>query len=57
MSIKQISTSTIAILVAALFVLATGSYTDNGGFQLAGALLLVVGLILAFNQASDRGGS
>ncbi len=54
---KRISPSTIAMLVAALFVLVTGIYTDNGGFQLAGGLLLFVGLVLAFNQARDRSGS
>lgn len=54
---KRISPGTIALLVAALFVLITGIYTDNGGFQLAGGLLLVVGLVSAFNQARDRGRS
>lgn len=57
MNLKQITPATAAVLVAALFVLVTGFYTDNGGFQLAGGLLLVVGLVLAFNRARDRDGS
>ena len=57
MNLKQITSSTLALLIAAAFVLLVGTYTDNGGFQLAGALLLVVALILAFNQARRRGGS
>lgn len=56
MNLKQISSSTVALLVAALFALLTGAYTDNGGFQLAGALLPMVGLVLASNRARDRDG-
>ena len=54
MSLKKISSGTIAILVGALFVFATGTYTENSGFQLAGSLVLIVGCILAFNQLRDR---
>lgn len=57
MNLKQITSSTLALLVAAVFMLLTGVYTDNGGFQLAGALLLVVALILAFNQGRGRDNS
>lgn len=54
MKLKQIKPSTVSLFVAALLMLATGTYTDNGGFQLAGIILLVVVLITAFNQARDR---
>ena len=57
MNLKQISSSTIAILIVALIVLATGTYTDNGGFQLAGFLFLLVGCLLAFKQVRDRNNS
>lgn len=51
MNLKQIRPDSIALLVAGLFVLATGAYTENGGFQFAGLILLLVGGLLAFNQA------
>ena len=54
MKLRQIKSSTVSLFVAALLMLVTGTYTDNGGFQLAGAILLVVVLITAFNQARDR---
>lgn len=54
MKLRQIKSSTVSLFVAALLMLATGTYTDNGGFQLAGVILLVVVLITAFNQARDR---
>lgn len=55
MNPKQIESSTIALVVAALVVLCVGAYTDNGGLQLAGALILLVGIVLAFSQAGSRG--
>jgi len=54
MNLRRVTRGTFALLVAGLVVLATGVYTDNGGFQLAGALFLLVGLIAAINQASER---
>ncbi len=56
MDLKRISASTVALLVAALVVLATGVYTDNGGFRLAGILLLVTGILVALGQARDQDG-
>ena len=55
MQLSQIKTTTISLLLAALVMVVVGTYTDNGGFQLAGVILLVVVLITAFNQARDRG--
>lgn len=57
MNLKQIASSTIALLITAVLVLLTGTYTDNAGFQLTGTLLFVTALILAFNQARNRGDS
>ena len=54
MNLKLISSSTIALLLGAGFLLLTGSYTDNNGFWFAGAILLVVGLIPALNEARSR---
>ena len=54
MNFHRVRPSTIAILLCGVFVLATGMYTDNGGFQLAGCILLVIGLINALNQALGR---
>lgn len=51
MNVKQIKPATVAIAVAGLLVLAVGTYTANGGFQLAGGLFLLVTVILAVNQA------
>ena len=55
MNLKQVTSSTVALIVAALVVLGVGTYTDNGGFQFAGALILLVGVILAFSQAKSSG--
>ena len=55
MHFRQITPATISLLMAALVMLAVGTYTDNGGFQLAGVILLVVVLIAAFNQVRGRG--
>ncbi len=55
MQLSQIKPTTIALLLAALFMVVVGTYTDNGGFQLAGIILLVVVLITAFNQARQQG--
>lgn len=54
MNLHRITSSTVGLLVAALLLLVTGTYTDNGGFQLAGAMLLVVAVLIAFRQASSR---
>ena len=54
MHFRQIKPSTIALLVAALVMLAVGTYADNGGFKLAGIILLVVVLITEFNQARHQ---
>jgi hypothetical protein len=51
MNLKNVGTSTVALLVCGLFILATGWYTDNGGFQLAGALVLLAGVLRAYHEA------
>lgn len=55
MQLRQIKPTTIALLLAALFVVVVGTYTDNGGFQLAGFIMLIVAFITAFNQARGPG--
>ena len=57
MNLKQITSSTISLIVAAILLLVVGTYTDNGGFQLAGAILLTIPIITAFNQARKRDSS
>jgi hypothetical protein len=54
MSLKKISSSTVALLAAGVLVLAVGIYTQNGGFQLAGGLMLVVAAIRAIGQSINR---
>lgn len=54
MSLKHNTSSAIALGVAALLILGVGIHTDNGGFQLAGGLVLVAGMLLAFSQAGKR---
>lgn len=54
MNLKQIKSGTISLLVAGVLMLVVGTYTANGGFQLAGGLLLVVTVILAISQAASR---
>lgn len=57
MNLKQIKSTTLALFLAGLFLLGAGIYTSNGGFQLAGGILLMVAAILALNQASNRTGN
>jgi len=57
MNLKQIKTSTVSLFVCGLFMLLVGMYTENGGFQLAGAMLAVICLILALSQATGRNGT
>ncbi|TWT17095.1 hypothetical protein FQY83_17465 [Luteimonas marina] len=57
MNLKQIKSNTIALLVAGVLILTVGTYTTNGGFQLAGGLVLLVAIILAISQASSRAGT
>jgi hypothetical protein len=54
MNLKNIKSTTNALLVAGLVMLLTGTYTDNGGFQLAGGMLIVITLILALGQATSK---
>jgi hypothetical protein len=50
----KINSSTIGFLAAAVIVGGTGIYTDNSGFTIAGAIFLVVGIIQAINQISNK---
>lgn len=54
MNFKQIKSNTIALLVSGVLILVVGTYTTNGGFELAGGLVILVAIILAINQASSR---
>ncbi len=54
MIFKQIKPSTVALLLGGLFLLLVGMYTENGGFQFAGFLLLLVSAILALNEVSNN---
>ncbi len=53
MTKNPVSSAAIALIVAALLILLSGIYTDNGGFQLAGAIVLLVGVVLAIKELSD----
>jgi hypothetical protein len=54
MNLKNIKSTTYALFVAGLVILLTGTYTDNGGFQLAGGMLIVITLIIALGQATSK---
>lgn len=54
MDLKRITPDAIALCVSAFLLVAVGVSTDNGGFTLAGGIMLVVGALLAWQQA--RGG-
>jgi len=56
MHFKKIKSNSIGLLAGSILLLAVGAYSDNGGFQFAGGIMLVVALILAFNQASNEPG-
>lgn len=53
MTPKAISSTAIALIVSALLILVSGLYTDNGGFQLAGAIVLLVGVVVAIKELGD----
>ena len=50
----KLSSSIVGILVVAILVGVVGLYTENSGFVLAGAIFLVVGVILGLNQIRNR---
>ena len=52
---SRVHPSTIALAVAAGLILSVGLYTENGGFQLAGALIAVVAVVVALSQARSTG--
>ncbi|MBL0077441.1 MAG: hypothetical protein IPP41_16560 [Rhodocyclaceae bacterium] len=54
MNLKNIKPTSYALLVAGLVMLLTGTYTDNGGFQLAGGMLIFITLIIALGQANGK---
>jgi len=54
MNLKKITSSTISLIVVAIFIFAVGAYTDNNGFQFAGGIILVVALITAFKQSRKQ---
>jgi len=56
MDFSRIRPSTIALALSAGVMLLVGTYTENGGFQLAGVLLAVVAAVVAFSQARSSGG-
>lgn len=53
MNLNRINPGTIALFVAGTFVFAVGRYTANGGFQLAGGLILLVAVILVLQQVRN----
>ena len=57
MDLSRIRPTTVALAIAAGMMVLVGSYTDNGGFQLAGLIVGVVAVITGFNQARSRGES
>ena len=56
MNRTHLAPGTIALLVAGIFVVAVGTYTRNGGFQLAGGLICLVAVMLALRGASRTPG-
>ena len=46
MNSLKLNSGTIALLVVALLVGGVGFYTENSGFVVAGAIFLVVGLVM-----------
>ena len=51
MNIKNVSSSSIALIVAGVLVAGVGTYTHNTGFQFAGALIFSIGVGIAIDQA------
>ena len=57
MNLKRVKPSTVSLLLCGFFILLVGTYTENGGFQLAGVMLAVICLILALGQATSKNGA
>ena len=56
MNARQLTSSTIALLVAGIVIFGVGTYTQNGGFQLAGGLVCLVAVIMALRGPSRSPG-
>ncbi len=46
MNSKLLKSPSFSLFVAGLVALLVGTYTDNGGFQLAGGMLCFISLVL-----------
>jgi len=57
MSISSSSISGITLILAGGFMLGVGTYTENGGIQLAGFILIMVSLKGIFNQTRGSNNS
>ncbi len=57
MNLKSIKSSTYGLIAAGLVILLSGTYTDNGGFQLAGGMLIFISLLIALRQAGGNDSS
>lgn len=57
MSFKNIKLTTYTLFLAGLAMLLSGTYTENGGFQLAGGMLMFIASILALGQARGKDSS
>ena len=55
MNLSRIRPATVTLILAAGFIYLVGSRTENSGFELAGVILYVVAVIMAFNPATSRG--
>ncbi len=54
MDLRKIRPNTFAIIIAGVIALIIGTYTNNVGFQMAGGLFMLVGLLVGYSQVRGR---
>ena len=54
MDLSRIRPGTVALAISAALIALVGTYTENSGFQWAGAIVGVVAAITGINQATSR---
>ena len=57
LNLKNSTSGSVSLILAGVFMLGVGTYTENGGIQLSGGILVVVGLIGLFTQSEQGGDS
>ncbi len=56
MKLEETVSNTVGLIVGALLLFVVGTYTENGGFQFAGVLMMI-SAVLSLNAALGKQGT